>query len=149
MDGEHFDPSSSSKSIVHIANSKGSGENARERRLAWAFSGRLCDKMPRLIWVFAGHQSSLICVFAERTCHSVRFVTMRLLYGCKFKFKFVAKITFYNKHFYKPLLLFEVLINVLFVGTCLCYQFCFVLFCFLNIFTLLPSFFNFAQVFKN
>ena len=30
------------------ANSKGSGETARIRRLAWAFAGRLCDKYHNL-----------------------------------------------------------------------------------------------------
>ena len=29
---------------VMFANSEGSGETARMRRLAWAFAGRLCDK---------------------------------------------------------------------------------------------------------
>ena len=30
-------------------NSEGSGETARMRRLAWAFTGRLCDKYHNLI----------------------------------------------------------------------------------------------------
>ena len=34
------------------ANSEGSGETARMRRLAWAFAGRLCDKYHNLmIWL--------------------------------------------------------------------------------------------------
>ena len=31
------------------ANSEGSGESARKRRLAWAFAGRLCDKYHNLM----------------------------------------------------------------------------------------------------
>ena len=31
------------------ANSEGSGETARMRRLAWAFAGRLCDKYHNLM----------------------------------------------------------------------------------------------------
>ena len=31
------------------ANSEGSGETARMRRLAWAFAGRLCDKFHNLV----------------------------------------------------------------------------------------------------
>ena len=30
--------------FVMCANGEGSGETARMRRLAWAFTGRLCDK---------------------------------------------------------------------------------------------------------
>ena len=37
------------------ANSEGSGETARMRRLAWAFAGRLCDKYHNLIsWLNCG-----------------------------------------------------------------------------------------------
>ena len=43
-------------SYFMCANSEGSGETARMRRLAWAFAGRHCDKyqnvMSRLIYVF-------------------------------------------------------------------------------------------------
>ena len=39
------------------ANSEGSGETARMRRLAWAFAGRLCDKYHNLMswFMFAWH----------------------------------------------------------------------------------------------
>ena len=36
------------------ANSEGSGETARMRRLAWAFAGRLCDKNHNLMsWLIS------------------------------------------------------------------------------------------------
>ena len=43
-----------------FANSDGSGETARMRRLAWAFAGRLCDKYHNLInWlILKGHFSA-------------------------------------------------------------------------------------------
>ena len=31
------------------ANSEGSGETARKRRVAWVFAGRLCDEYPNLM----------------------------------------------------------------------------------------------------
>ena len=34
---------------MSCANSKGSGETVRMRRLAWAFAGRLCDKLHNLM----------------------------------------------------------------------------------------------------
>ena len=46
------------RSFVHFhtlcANSEGSGETARMRRLAWAFAGRLCDKYHNLMrWLIS------------------------------------------------------------------------------------------------
>ena len=36
------------------ANSEGSGETARMRRLAWAFAGRICDKYQNLMdWLIS------------------------------------------------------------------------------------------------
>ena len=48
------------------ANSEGSGETARLRRLAWAFAGRLCDKyhylMSWLILMSLSYRGSYECV---------------------------------------------------------------------------------------
>ena len=56
----HAQPSSGTRCLIFgrtirllpyfvCANSEGSGETARVRRLAWAFAGRLCDKSHNLI----------------------------------------------------------------------------------------------------
>ena len=47
------------------ANSKGSGETARMRRLAWAFAGHLCDKYHNLMsWLicFFGQDVEFVCI---------------------------------------------------------------------------------------
>ena len=66
------------------ANSEGSGETARMRKLAWAFVGRICDKYHNLmswhILAFCIICSRLIWIFAGRTYHIII-----LLYLCPFR----------------------------------------------------------------
>ena len=46
------------------ANSEGSGETARMRKLAWAFAGRLCGKYHNLmIWLKSSNIQGSACSF--------------------------------------------------------------------------------------
>ena len=45
------------------ANSEGSGETARMRRLAWAFAGRLCDKYHNLMSMLGYIVGILVLMF--------------------------------------------------------------------------------------
>ena len=63
-------------SYFMCANSKGSGQTARMRRLAWAFAGRLCDKYHNLIcWLI-----SLQDLFSLNLWHKVSTVKSKPCY---------------------------------------------------------------------
>ena len=55
------------------ANSEGSGETVRMRRLAWAFAGRLCDKYHNLMSWLVLYASCVVCLFL---IHLVPFVLL-------------------------------------------------------------------------
>ena len=91
------------------ANSKGSGETALMRRLAWAFSGRLGDKYPFLIcWLTYYEYSSI------PKCFSVIYRENRCMQGYILRF------------FREPIFQFEKIIS----GSCFCVVFFFFFFFF-------------------
>ena len=86
----HAQPSSGARSLIFgrtlrllpyfmCANSKGSGETARMRRLAWAFAGRLCDKYHNLMsWL----KSFYNCVYSSTSLWNVVTMSSNLAGYC-------------------------------------------------------------------
>ena len=64
------------------ANSEGSGETARMRRIAWAFAGRLCDKYHNLMsWLKLNilcHMKPYLMKFISKMINSCNFFLWKM-----------------------------------------------------------------------
>ena len=116
----HAQPSSAARCLIFsrtlrllpysmCANSEGSGETARMRRLAWAFAGRLCDKYHNLMswlnYMSVWHSKSLEktqkewfskgsadATVAPYTCELLDGMTDHLVHTNVLKFTFIISL---------------------------------------------------------